>query len=256
MNFPKLIACDPLVGLPRVPLENGVQPDLSDLRTEMVRLHIAGALVRHRLCVDNGPYTFNRVLVEELQGQTGLRPVFMLTPDGETPEFAVANSVRDALRANAAAAWIHTKDQFYSPSTWCCGELYAALQATRLPLLIEYDQVSGEQLHDIASNFPELRLILLRIPRIGRNRNLYPLLKQHPNLFGCFDPPFSVFQGFRNLCDTFGPDRWVFGMGYPAAESGAAITGLMYAGLNDSELEAVGHRNLERLLAEVKHDAL
>ncbi|HEY3340958.1 MAG TPA: hypothetical protein VGK81_03030, partial [Anaerolineae bacterium] len=96
-----------------------------------------------------------------------------------------------------------------------------------------------------------LRLVLLNVPRMGRNRLIYPLLEQHLNLTLCFSTSLSVHEGFADLYQRFGSGRWVFGLGYPNAEGGSAITGLLYAGLPEQALHAVAHENIERLLAEV-----
>lgn len=41
-------------------------------------------------------------------------------------------------------------------------------------------------------------------------------------------------------------------MGYPEAEGGAAITGLVYSGLSWKQIEYVAFKNIERLIAGVK----
>ena len=50
----KLIACDPIIGLPRVPSE-GYRPDRADLISEMKRLGIESAIVRHQAAHECGP---------------------------------------------------------------------------------------------------------------------------------------------------------------------------------------------------------
>lgn len=250
----RLITCDPIMGLPRVPPANGSRPDAADLRQEMARLRVAAALVRHRACLDNDPYWGNRTLMEEAAGSPEFLPVWALTPDGEGPGFDPADTVRAMLAAGVRAAWLAPSAHGYSPMPWCGGDLYAALSAARVPVLISYQEVKGDPLYAIGAAFPELRLILTTVPRLGRNRMLYPLLRQHTAWLVCFDPVFSVHQGHRDLCDTFGSHRWVLGTGYPDAEGGSGISGLMYAGLRDDELEAVAHGNIERVLAEVRHD--
>ena len=90
------------------------------------------------------------------------------------------------------------------------------------------------------------------MPRLGRNRLIYPLLQRHPNLMICLSYTYSVHQGVEDLCRTFGHERWVFGMGYPTAETGASLTGLTYAAIPDEAKEAIAHGNIERLLAEVR----
>ena len=56
---------------------------------------------------------------------------------------------------------------------------------------------------------------------------------------------------FRDLCNRYGPLRWVWGSAYPEYEGGAGVAGLTYSGLNDGEMAMVAHGNIERVLAEV-----
>ena len=246
-----LIACDPIIGLPRAPIE-GVNPSVEDLRREMGRLRIDGAVVRHRLCVENGPYHGNGVLLEAIGEYPELLPAWALTPDGREPEFDVTATVQAMLAVGVKVVWMDPQAHGFSPLPWCAGPLYDVLQAARAPLLVEYDRVTPDQLHEICAAFPGLRIILLKAPRLGRNRMLYPLLAQHLELYLCFSPAFTVHEGYADLCTRFGPHRWVFGTGYPEAEGGAGVAGLLYAGLSEEAVQAVAGGTITRLLAEVR----
>ena len=249
----KLIACDPIVGLPRVPLED-IRPTADDLLCEMERLHLGAAIVRHRACIDNAPYFGNRCLLEDVAGRTALLPTWVLTPDGCEPDFDIRRTVRDMLYQGVRIAWIYPKEHLFSIRPWCSGPLYEVLQAARVPLLVESDQLTADDIHEICLAFPRLRLVLLNVPRLGRNRLIYPLLEQHPNLCLCLGPLLSVHEGFVDLFHHFGAERFVFGTGYPTSEGGAAITGLLYAGLPEHALRAIAHENIERWLSEVRTD--
>jgi len=249
----KLIACDPLIGRPRVPAP-GIESSLDDFLGEMQRLQLSAAVVRHRVCTDISPIHGNRVLMQELAGREGLFPAWGLTPDGQTPDFDIEATVRAMLGSGVKVAWIDPTAHEFSPQPWCSGAMYDILQQARVPLLADYSVLGPDAVHTISKEFPQLRLALLGVPRVGRNRMVYPLLRMHPNLHVCFTPTFSVFDGHRDLCDTFGPDRWLLGTGYPNAEGGSGITGLMYSGLQGEAVEAIAYGNIERLLAEVRHD--
>ncbi len=249
----KVIACDPILGLPRLPLE-GIWPTVEDLLGEMGRLHIHAAVVRHRACIDNAPYFGNQVLGEEIAGLADLLPAWVLTPDGCEPDFDIQISVRRMLAKGVRIAWMHPKEHLFSVRPWCSGRMYTALQEARLPLMVEYDQLTADEIHEICSDFPRLRLLLLNAPRLGRNRLLYPLLDQHPYLSLCFGPQLSVHGGYADLYQRFGSERWVFGSGYPGAEGGAALAGLLYADLPEAAIQAIASQNIERWLSEVRLD--
>lgn len=245
-----LMACDALVGAPLVP-GTGPVPDVADLEAELARLRISTAVVRHRACLQTSAYLGNDVLTDEIAGKPHLLPAWFLTPDGRDPQFDLEATVAQMLAAGAKIAWTDAPAQGFSLAPWCAGKLYATLQERRLPLLLEYAQTDLTALHEALAAYPGLRVVLLQVPRVGRNRLIEPLLELHPELYLGFAPSFSVHCYWSDLCRRFGPNRWLWGTHYPVAEGGAAITGLLYAGLDPEALQAVAHGNLERLLAEV-----
>jgi len=246
-----LIACDALLGTPRVPFAN-YTPDLADLQAEMTRLRIDAAIVRHRACMDTAPYTGNAILMDELKGHDNLVPAWFVTPDGCEPDWNPRLLVQRMLAQGVRVAWTDPEVEMMSLQPWCSGKLYAVLQRHRIPFLLPYHRIKMDDLHLILQEYPRLPVILYNVLRMGRNRLLEPLLEQHANLHLCFGPTFSVHNYFRDLCTRFGPERWLFGSGYPEIEGGAGLAGFTYAGLTADEMALVAHGNIERLLAGVE----
>jgi hypothetical protein len=246
----RLIACDALLGAPRVPFPS-YTPDVADLETEMARLHIDAAVVRHRSCLDTAPYLGNDILMSESAGHAGLIPAWFVTPDGREPDWNPRLLVQQMLAAGVRLAWLDPEAEMMSLQPWCSGKLYEALQEHRLPLLLPYNKIKMDDLHLVLQGYPRLPIVLFHVLRLGRNRLLEPLLSQYPQLYLCFGPTFSVHNYFRDLCTRYGPYRWVWGTAYPEYEGGAGVAGLTYSGLNADEMALVGHGNIERLLAEV-----
>ena len=149
-------------------------------------------------------------------------------------------------------AWISPREHMFSPRPWCSGKLYAACTEARLPLLVDYRGLTLDEVEEILTAYPQLRLIVTQVPRLGRHRSLYALLERHPNLHLCLSSAYSVHEGIPDLVGNFGHARFVWGMSYPEAEGGASVTLLTYAPLSDAARAAIAHGNIERLLAEVK----
>ncbi len=245
-----IFACDPLIGLPRVPRER-FSPDATDLLDEMQRVGIGRAVVRHRAALEAGPDSGNDAVLLDTTDRSPLTPSWFLTPDGNEPDFDPQTTVERMLEEGVRVAWTDPASEQFSSLPWCCGALYEVLTALRVPLLINYDSVSADAIDTIMHDFPNLRLVLLGAPRLGRNRMLYPLLRRHPALMMAVGFYHSVHDGVEDLCRTFGPERWVFGTGYPDAEIGSSIAGLMYADVDDATREAIAFGNLDRILGEV-----
>ncbi len=245
------IACDAMVGAPRQPLTGGGS-SVEDLEQEMAHLHISAAIVRHRFSLECTPYLGNQILMDETKNHSNLIPAWVLTPDGDEPDYDIAVTLQRMRTVGIKMAWICPKRHSFSVESWCSGDMYAALADARVPLLLDWNGQTPGELHHICAEFPELRVIILNPSREGRDRLLFPLLKHHPNLYLCLCPVYSVHEGFRYLYNHFGASRWVFGTGYPEAEGGVSITGLLYAGLPDHVVRAVAIENIERLLSEVR----
>jgi hypothetical protein len=245
---------DCLLGAPRVPLPD-VQAGLSDYLSEMQRLDIERAVVRHRACTEAHYQVGNEVLMEEIQGHDNLIPAWYVAPNGLEPDFDAASMVDRMVNLGVRMAWTALSQGRQAPFTlqpWCAGKLLGALQERRVPLMVQYYDVPADVLEAVLRHFPRLPVILLDAPRVGRNPLLYPLLEQYPNLVLCVSALYGVHLGLEDLCQRFGSHRLVFGSHYPQAEGGASVAVLTYAGLSDEDKEAIAYRNLERLVGEVR----
>lgn len=134
---------------------------------------------------------------------------------------------------------------------WLWEKLYGACSGARLPLLVDYRGITLDEIEEILTEFPELRLIVTQVPRLGRHRSLYTLLERHSSLHLCLSSAYSVHEGIPDLVQNFGHARFVWGTSYPEAEGGASVALLTYAPLTDAVRAAIAHGNIERLLAEV-----
>jgi predicted TIM-barrel fold metal-dependent hydrolase len=246
----KLIACDPLVGPPRKPFP-WFRPDAADLDRELDRLRIGAAVVRHRQCIENAPYWGNDTLTREAATRPAWIPAFALTPDGAPEAYSLEATLAAAFDRGVRVAWINPREHMFSARPWCSGALYAACAAARLPLLLDYRQVTLDEIDEVMTAFPALRLVLLQPPRLGRHRALYTLLARHGGLCVCLNGTYSVHEGIAGLVETFGHERLVWGSGYPEVEGGASVALLTYASISDTARAAIAHGNIERLLAEV-----
>ena len=254
MEIPMIFDCECLVGLPKQPFSApavGIVPDAADLVSEMERLGIARALVRHRACLESAPEAGNLLLLAETAPYASLIPAWYVTADGIEGVWDAAAAVEEAVAHGVRAAWTMAQGRDSAPSSlepWCAGEMLSALEAHRVPLLLSYRDVSASILHALLEAFPRLPVILLEVPRYGRNQPLYRLMALHPALHLSLSPLYSVHEGTEDLCRRFGAERLLFGSGYPLCEGGAAIAALAYAAISDAEREMIAGANLQRLL--------
>ena len=61
-----------------------------------------------------------------------------------------------------------------------------------------------------------------------------------------------MLQGYEEVCSKFGSERVLFGTNFPTNSMAGSIYSLLTANITEEERENIAHRNLERLLDEVK----
>lgn len=244
----RLIDCDAWLSSP--------EKDIADCQDTMAGLKISARVVRNRASLLTAPEYHNQQLLQAVAGEKNLLPALFLTPDGVAPEYDLPGYLQKRIAAGLRIAWTAPVLQPYQLEypfrAWCGEAMFTALSKHRLPLLLEWPDISFTALHEVLSAFPELRVILTGLNRLGRQHTLEVLLQKHPGLHLCFSPRFSIHGGYASLCRRYGSERFVWGSGYPEAEGGAALTGLLYAGLETTDLQQVAYLNIERLMQEVR----
>lgn len=238
---------------------DGTDVAVETLLAEMDRLGVERASVYHILAREYDPETGNARLSGELAGESRLDPVWVVMPDhtGEAPPAhalvtsMIGSGVRLARMFPAEAPDSHR----YSVAEWCAGELLGALEERRIPLLLDFGLFRRAappwpELHGLLERHPSLPVVLMDIQ--GRNnRSLYALMTLYSNLYiqtGGFD----VHEGIEDVCDRFGPQRLIFGSGYPRRYLGAALYQLARSGLSESDRQLIAADNLESLLEAVQ----
>ena len=214
---------------------------------------IESAMVSHAVARELDPIAGNQMLMDEIADAPRLSPIWVLLPH-HTREFPAPDELIAQMKAQnvrMATMFASTANYYFSLSEWNCGELYTALEAHQIPLLLamgEFDP-NLEGLYAILEKHPNLPLILTNVTyRVSRN--LYPLMKRFPRLyvetFG-----FKGQDGIADLCEVFGAERMIFGSGMPVACGASAVAMITYSTISDSDKQKIASENLEALLGGV-----
>jgi predicted TIM-barrel fold metal-dependent hydrolase len=165
--------------------------------------------------------------------------------------------VAEMIAAGVRAARILPTTYRFAFSLWNLEPLLSLLAAHRIPLWVDFGHEGWSErstdwngLHEVCGAFPDLPVVLVR-PNIGSNRWLFPLMRRHANLH-IETSYYTVHRGIELVCETFGPERVLFGTGMPHRAPGPAITALAYSGVDDGARALVAGGNLQRLLDAVK----
>jgi hypothetical protein len=229
---------------PQHPYQPRTVPELLE---EMQRLGIAKALVRHTWGWWYDPRAGNTALEEELRGRPQLLPCLAVSPL-LAHEMGGEDSFLEAMRRSGArAVCLYPGAQHFVLARWCAGRLLDLLQERRIPVLLEKEEVSWAELYALASDWPLLRIVVLRTGyRILRQ--CLPLLQSTEHVY--LDISYLADnEALEVICAAVGSGRLVFGTGTPRVDGAGAVARLAYAGLGEREKELIAAGNLEALLA-------
>ncbi|MCD6285045.1 MAG: amidohydrolase family protein [Anaerolineae bacterium] len=231
----------------------GAPSTAGELVAELASNGIARALVYHADAVGYDPVEGNQRLLDEIAGYPALEPCWVLLPH-HTGEFPPPDVVlAQMLDKRVRAARVFPRAFRFTFRLWNLGELFSGLADHRIPLWVDFGHdgwseefIDYEGLHEVCGAFPRLPVVLVR-PNIGTDRRVYALMAKHLNLY-VETSYYTVHRGIELLCETFGPERVLFGTGLPHRAAGPAVTALAYSLIDDKARTLVAGGNLKRLL--------
>jgi predicted TIM-barrel fold metal-dependent hydrolase len=175
------------------------------------------------------------------------------------PEKDIAQMIERGIHM---AAVFPTRSYPYLINEWLCGGLLAALEAHRVPVLLQNSALAsrGSQLERVygfsvenidwmCEHYPNLPIILGGVS--GAASVLIPLMKRRSNLYIEISKCYVHQQPVRFLSEQVGIERVLFGSGLPFTGPGPAMTEVHYAQVSETDKRLVAGDNLRRLLAEV-----
>lgn len=226
-------------------------PDAAGLLAEMDTAGVEDALAYHTVARDADPRLGNALLMKEIEGRRRLQPVWVVLPHhtAEMPAPDVLLSEMKASGVRAVRLYPTRAHHGFTLAAWCAGELLSALSAARVPLILDAEAVSWEDVHMLLGAYPGLPLIMANCS-YRHNRFLYPLFSEHPNLH----VEISRFMGggaLEDIVARFGPGPLLFGTNMPQCTGTAAVALVTYAEISAEDRAAIAGENLRRIIAEI-----
>lgn len=232
-----------------------------DILSAMDRAGIAGALVYAGWARDYAPGYGNERLYEELAKNDRFYGCYVIAP-GYTGSFLKPDEfISDMKNKRMVATKMFPQTHIFSPCEDVMGEYYSELEKNHIPLLIDKEQISWQELSIILSEHKDLN-ILLQGTDWADFHNLCAYMKKYPNLYTDLSRTQANFA-VEIIAKKFGAERVCMGSGLPLMSPGAARTFIDYAGISDSEKQLMAGGNLARLCniplptqVEVKNDEI
>ena len=221
--------------------------DTAELLAEMDWCGIERALVYHAGMRFNDAIAYNARLAEEVAGSERLAGSWAILPS-QTGEFPRPEALLGEMKANGIRALRAFPDEHrYQLDRRTFGELFDALIEQRIPLFVKQNIVA---IGGLLAECPGLTVVAMNVGPHSLERYLRPLLDAFSTL-QVETSHYMVDGLIEGFVERYGPDRLLFGSGFPDVCSGAALLRLAHAEIDDTAREAIAGGNLERLLGEV-----
>ena len=226
-------------------------PDAANLLDYMDHAGIEKALVWHTTMYEFDPTYGNQFLLDEIKGHeerliSSWTLLPCITDTQYRPEIFFTAMKKNGIKALRA---FPDKARFFLNGVTMKEQL-DLLCELKIPLFLE-PQAGFEYVYATLAEFPYLTVILCNIGIWPSARYVYPLLKTYKNFY--FETgDFGMLRGYEEICTSYGSERMLFGSNFPTNNMGCSMYHLMRADISDDAKENIAHRNLERLLNEVK----
>lgn len=251
--------CNTFVGRPSAAGSLVGETTPESLVAEMEKVSVGRALVTHVQAREYHPAEGNPLLMTTLEGSARLSACWVVLPHhtGEMPPPGqlIDNLLAEGVRAvrvfpGVSGGWGHR----FSLNRYVVGDLFEALARRRIPLLLDYllfrrEDPPWDEVVRVCESYPTLPILLIR-PGGRSDRNLYPLLAAFDNLY-IETGGYVVHRGIEKVVERFGPERLLFGSGYPYYTMAGAAYRLARASISEESRRMIGSGNLESLLSGV-----
>ena len=223
--------------------------DAVALRAALSRFEMERACVMHAIAAEASPTDSNEALFGMLEGEESLFPIPCGLPPGSGELAPAEDYCAEIARHGAVGILLQPKAHSFSPSEWCCGELYAAAAERKLPLFLPFDDWPLDEVCNLCTSHPELKVVLFDLSyRLGRT--LPGLLNACPNLL-LETSGLVAHRQVDWLCRRFGSERLLFGSRLPKLSAGQAIAQVLSAEISEEDKRNIAAHNLDRMVGEV-----
>ena len=193
---------------------------------------------------------------QEMSVSDRLHPVWAILPL-DTGELGTMSEFLDAMKAHGVRALtaLPSKHKFLLDKI-SCGEILDTMADLGIPLLLPMSESSGGRsswalVADVLMATPTLKVIAMQSGPWGEDRQFRPLMREYPGLI-LETSKYELDGGIAELCKKYGPQRMVYGSGFPQIALGGALLTAMHADITSDDAALILGGNLETILEEVK----
>ena len=241
--------CNAFFGLPALrPLAPVATAE--ELLAEMDRAGVERALVWHFAQHDGAPRIGNQLLADAIAPHPRLMGCWTVLPN-QAHEFPVPDVLfRQMQAARVVALRVFPDAHKFLLNAVSMGELLEAMVTRRVPLFVSVKRgLAWRDLYALLAEFPDLVCVICDHGCWGEDRLFRPLLERYPNVY-VDTAQYLLDGGLEALVADYGPQRVLFGSGFPESYFGGMMLALKHAQIPDEAKALIASGNLERIITE------
>jgi len=244
----KFFDCNVCFGPATIPAPK--QTDTAEaLLEEMDFCEIDEALVFHAAMRDDFAGTGNRLAAKAVQDHRRLHATWAILPPQTAELSHTIEKFFDNMKKNGVWALRAFPQQHrYLLNDTTFHELFDRMEMSRVPLIVPGDWAVVEAL---LRERPKLTVLAIQPSNHGQDRYFRPLVEKFPN-FHVDTGKYQCDGGIEAFCAKYGPERILYGSGFPDMPMGAGMLHVLHADIPDPDKELVAAGNLTRLMKEVR----
>lgn len=209
------------------------------------------AVVWHCAMYQLDPIAGNTMLVEELAGHRDrLIPSLTILPSITDQEYQSELFLEYMRKEDVKILRAFPEQNRYLLNKVTMGEQLQLYSDLKIPIYLE-PRNGFEAIYRVLEEFPKLTVILSNIGCWPSARYIFPLLNRYLNVY--FETgDFGMLRGYERVCSQFGSERLLFGTNFPTNNMGCSLNCLLTANISSEAKDNIAHKNMERLISEVK----
>jgi hypothetical protein len=243
--------CNAFIGLPARREVYPPAPTAQAILSEMDFCGVERALIWHVAQSDAAPQVGNDLLVQAIHPHPRLTGCWSVLPN-QAHEFPPFDQFLSAMRQRRVYALrAFPLDHHFLLNRVSMGSWLEPMVTHRLPLFLSVARgANWDIVYALLSEFPDLVCVVCDHGCWGEDRRFRPLIEHYPHVY-VDTSQYLLDGGIEAFVQDYGPNRMLYGSGFPASHFGGMMLAIRHAKISDEAKDAIAAKNLERLLAEV-----
>jgi uncharacterized protein len=243
--------CNAFIGRPMYREVYPPAPGGADILAEMDFCGVSRALVWHIAQLHHSPRVGNDLLAEAIAPYERLAGCWAILPN-QACEFPPFDEFLIKMRAaKIFALRTFPVDHHFLLNRVTMGGWLEPMTAHNVPLFLSVARGADWQVaYDLLAEFPDLTCVICDHGCWGEDRHFRPLIERYPRVY-VDTAQYLLDGGIESFVNDYGPERMLFGSGFPAQYLGGLMLALKHAKISEEAKAAIAGKNLERILGEV-----